>query len=233
MPLQTTALFEGYAEKNKNHLTLLVAQALMPIAVAADPVDKIMRLMQAGDVAPCVDFFCYHTTRLTVDGNWEVASPFKNNAKILVKALAYMDEAHVDYLLQFPGTPAGLNNQQFVHIPLRRILSRDYLTIPLLQTMLGKGLRVVKKEHLHETLPNYGYNITTTTLSIIFDPGLQKIPTSISMRWPSAANVQVIGANILWPRDMLNTPGFASNHNLSHALYIEEASDEDAWEKDH
>ena len=184
-----------------------------------------MSLMQAGDVAPSVDFFSYHTTRLTADGNWEVASPFKHNAKILVKALAYMDEAHVDYLLQFPGTPAGLNNQQFVHIPLRRVLSRDYLTIPLLQTMLGKGLRVLKNERLHETLPNYGYNITTTTLSVVFDPGLRKVPTSISMRWPSAANVQVVGTSILWPRDMLNKP------DISNALYMED--DEDAWEGHH
>jgi len=220
MSLQTTVLFQGYAEKNKNDLTLLVAQALLPIALQANPVEKIMRLMQAGHVAPSVDFFSYHTTRLTTDGNWEVQSPYKKNAKILVKALAYMDEAHVDYLLRFPTTPAALNNKQFNNIPLRRVLSRDYLTIPLLQTMLGKGLRVLKEEHLHETLPNYGYDITTTTLSIVFDPALKKVPTSISMRWPSAANVVSIGTNIVWPRTMLNDP-----------IGLEE--DEDAWESHH
>jgi hypothetical protein len=214
MPFETTMLFDKYSEKNKDTLTLLVAQALMSIAVEYDPVQSLMKMYAAGDVAPCVDFMVYHTTRLTADGNKTVSSPFKDNSLILVKALAYMDEAHVDYLLRFPKTPAALNNQQFLHIPLRRVLGRYYLTISLLQTMLVKGLRVIKRVHLHEELPDYGYDITTTTLSIVFDPSLQKIPTSIAMRWPDAVNVTAIRANshdkgvwaIMWPQRMQHDP---------------------------
>lgn len=199
-------LFDKYSDKNKDTLTLLVAQALMSIAVEYDPVQSLIKMYQAGDVAPCVDFMVYHTTRLTTDGNRPVSSPFKDNSLILVKALAYMDEAHVDYLLRFPKTPAALNNQQFLHIPLRRVLGRYYQTIPLLQTMLGKGLRVIKRVHLHEALPDYGYDITTTTLSIVFDPSLKKVPTSIAMRWPDAVNVWPMRVDrdwsIMWPQRM-------------------------------
>jgi hypothetical protein len=203
-------LFDKYSDKNKDTLTLLVAQALMSIAVEYDPAHTLMKMYEAGDVAPCVDFMVYHSTRLTADGNTSVRSPFKDNSMILVKALAYMDEAHVDYLLNFPKTPAALNNHQFLHIPLRRVLSRYYLTITLLQTMLGKGLRVIQRVHLHEALPDYGYDITTTTLSIVFDPSLQKIPTSIAARWPDAVNVRPMRVDqewsIMWPQRMQHEP---------------------------
>jgi hypothetical protein len=232
MPLQTTMLFNSYADKNKNDLTLLVAQALLPIALELDPVGNLIRQYDLGVIAPSVNFFSYHSTRLTSDGNDIVDSPFKQGAKIHVKALAYMDEAHVDHLLRYPTTPAKLNNQQFLHIPLRRVLSNDYLTIPLLQVMLGKGLRVLKNEYVYETLPNYGYNITSTTLSIVFDPKLTRIPTSICMRWPDAVNVKSVGTkHIMWPRGMYPELLQAQDHHLSHHLYMEDA--EDDWDTQH
>ena len=207
MSLETSMLFHNHAEKNKNVLTLLVAQALFPMALNADPVSNLILQYEKGVVGPSVDFFSYHSTRLTTDGNYMVDSPYKKDAKILVKALAYMDEAHVDYLLQYPNTPAKLNNQQFVHMPLRRVFSNDYQTLPLLQAMLGRGLRVLKREQKREALSLYGYDITTTTLSVVFDPKLQKVPTSICMKWPSALNVKVVWIGgvwtILWPQSML------------------------------
>ena len=225
-------LFDNFADRNKNALTLLVAQALLPIALSVDPVASIMAQYEDGVIAPSVDFFTYPSTRLTADGNRAVKSPYKENATILVKSLAYMDEAHVDYLLRFPSTPLALDNQQFIYTPLRRLFSKDYLTIPLLQAMLGKGLRVLKREHLTESLPDYGYDITTTTLSIVFDPKLSHIPTSIYMRWPGAVNIKSIqgtdNLHILWPKSMepVTVNATYNNHNLSHSLYM----DEEAWE---
>jgi hypothetical protein len=90
--------------------------------------------------------------------------------------------------------------------------------------MLGKGLRVIKKEHLHEPLPDYGYDITTTTLSIIFDPKRTYIPTAIYMRWPSAINVPTVRVGNspmpFWPPTMYETP-----MGDTHKIYAE-----DSWE---
>lgn len=229
--LQTNQLFEDYADKNKNALTLLVAQALLPIALQANPVANLIEQYKHGVVAPSVNFFSYYSTRLTADGNTVVNSPYKDNAKILVKALAYMDEAHVDYLLRFPTTPAALNNPQFMHIPLRRVLGKDYLTISLLQAMLGKGLRVLKNEYVYETLPDYGYSITNTTLSIVFDPKLSRIPTAVYMRWPTAVNIQVTDAgHIMWPREMWpHGPSHGGLHEMSHSLYMDE--EDNSWDR--
>jgi hypothetical protein len=229
--LQNNQLFQDYAEKNKNALTLLVAQALLPIALQANPVANLMEQYNYGVVGPSVNFFSYYSTRLTADGNSVVNSPYKADAKILVKALAYMDEAHVDYLLRFPATPTALNNPQFMHIPLRRVLGKDYLTISLLQAMLGKGLRVLKNEYVYERLPDYGYSITHTTLSIVFDPKLCRIPTAVYMRWPTAVNIKVAeNGNIMWPRELWpQEKEHVELHEMSHSLYMDE--EENDWDR--
>jgi len=225
MALDTTRLFQNYIDKDRDAVTLLVAQSLLALAVESDPVAKLTEQYREGISAPSVDFFCYPSTRLTTSGDTVLPSPFKPGAKILVKHLAYMDEAHVSYLLRYATTPASLNNHSFLHIPLRSVLGKTYHTIALLQAMLGKGLRIIKKEHLHEPLPDYGYDITTTTLSIVFDPKRIYIPSAIYMRWPSAINVptaRLSGAPVpIWP-PRLKTEVMAS----AHKIYEEES-----WER--
>jgi hypothetical protein len=227
MALDTTRLFENYIDKDRDAVTLLVAQSLLALAVESDPVAKLTEQYREGISAPSVDFFCYPSTRLTTSGDTVLPSPFKPGAKILVKHLAYMDEAHVSHLLRYPSTPLALNNHSFLHIPLRTVLGKTYHTIALLQAMLGKGLRVIKKEHLHEPLPDYGYDITTTTLSIVFDPKRTYIPTAIYMRWPSAINVPTVRVGsspmALWPPTMYETP-----MGDAHKIYVE-----DSWESNH
>lgn len=225
MALDTTRLFQNYIDKDRDAVTLLVAQSLLALAVESDPVTKLTQQYQEGISAPSVDFFCYPSTRLTTSGDTVLPSPFKPGAKILVKHLAYMDEAHVSHLLRYATTPAALNNHSFLHIPLRSVLGKTYHTIALLQAMLGKGLRIIKKEHLHEPLPDYGYDITTTTLSIVFDPKRIYIPTAIYMRWPSAINVPTARYGdtpvAIWP-PRLHTEVMGS----AHKIYEEES-----WER--
>ena len=224
MALDTTRLFTNYVDKDRDAVTLLVAQALLALAVESDPVTKLIEQYREGITAPSVDFFCYPSTRLTANGDTVLPSPFKPGAKILVKHLAYMDEAHVSHLLRYPTTPFALNNHSFLHIPLRTLLGKSYHTIALLQAMLGKGLRIIKKEHLHEPLPDYGYDITTTTLSIVFDPKNAYIPTAIYMRWPSAINVPTVRVGNspmpFWPPTMYEAP-----MGDAHKIYAE-----DSWE---
>ena len=225
MALDTTRLFQNYVDKDRDAVTLLVAQSLLALALESDPVTKLTEQYHEGITAPSVDFFCYPSTRLTANGDTVLPSPFKPGAKILVKHLAYMDEAHVSHLLRYPTTPLALNNHSFLHIPLRTLLGKSYHTIALLQAMLGKGLRIIKKEHLHEPLPDYGYDITTTTLSIVFDPKRIYIPTAIYMRWPSAINVPTARYGdtpvAIWP-PLLKTEVMAS----AHKIYEEES-----WER--
>ena len=227
MALDTTRLFQNYVDKDRDAVTLLVAQALLALAVESDPVTKLTQQYREGITAPSVDFFCYPSTRLTANGDTVLPSPFKPGAKILVKHLAYMDEAHVSHLLRYPNTPLALNNHSFLHIPLRTLLGKSYHTIALLQAMLGKGLRIIKKEHLHEPLPDYGYDITTTTLSIVFDPKNAYIPTAIYMRWPSAVNVPTarLGDTSVpvWPHSIREEP-----MGEAHEVYEEES-----WERHH
>jgi hypothetical protein len=225
MALDTTRLFTNYVDKDRDAVTLLVAQALLALAVESDPVTKLIEQYREGISAPSVDFFCYPSTRLSTNGDTVLPSPFKPGAKILVKHLAYMDEAHVSHLLRYPTTPFALNNHSFLHIPLRTLLSKSYHTIALLQAMLGKGLRVIRKEHLHEPLPEYGYDITTTTLSIVFDPKNAYIPTAIYMRWPGAINVPTARLGntpvAIWP------PRFHTEAmGEAHKVY-----DEESWER--
>ena len=227
MALDTTRLFQNYVDKDRDALTLLVAQSLLALALESDPVTKLTEQYREGITAPSVDFFCYPSTRLTTSGDTVLPSPFKPGAKILVKHLAYMDEAHVSHLLRYPTTPFALNNHSFLHIPLRTLLSKSYHTIALLQAMLGKGLRVIRKEHLHEPLPDYGYDITTTTLSIVFDPKRTYIPTAIYMRWPSAVNVPTTRVGntpvAIWPHSIREEP-----MGEAHEIYEEES-----WERHH
>jgi hypothetical protein len=227
MALDTTRLFTNYVDKDRDAVTLLVAQSLLALAVESNPVTKLIEQYREGITAPSVDFFCYPSTRLTASGDTVLPSPFKPGAKILVKHLAYMDEAHVSHLLRYPSTPAALNNHSFLHIPLRTLLGKSYHTIALLQAMLGKGLRIIRKEHLHEPLPDYGYDITTTTLSIVFDPKRSYIPTAIYMRWPSAVNVPTarLGDTSVpvWPHSIREEP-----MGQTHQVYEEES-----WERHH
>jgi hypothetical protein len=227
MALDTTRLFTNYVDKDRDAVTLLVAQSLLALAVESNPVTKLIEQYREGITAPSVDFFCYPSTRLTASGDTVLPSPFKPGAKILVKHLAYMDEAHVSHLLRYPSTPAALNNHSFLHIPLRTLLGKSYHTIALLQAMLGKGLRIIRKEHLHEPLPDYGYDITTTTLSIVFDPKRSYIPTAIYMRWPSAVNVPTarLGDTSVpvWPHSIREEP-----MGEAHEVYEEES-----WERHH
>jgi len=224
MALDTTRLFTNYVDKDRDAVTLLVAQALLALAVESDPVTKLIEQYREGIAAPSVDFFCYPSTRLTASGDTVLPSPFKPGAKILVKHLAYMDEAHVSHLLRYPTTPFALNNHSFLHIPLRTLLGKSYHTIALLQAMLGKGLRIIRKEHLHEALPDYGYDITTTTLSIVFDPKNAYIPTAIYMRWPSAINVPTARVGHtpvpIWPASMYEMP-----MGDTHKIYAEDSWD--------
>lgn len=227
MALDTTRLFTNYVDKDRDAVTLLVAQALLALAVESDPVTKLTEQYREGITAPSVDFFCYPSTRLTASGDTVLPSPFKPGAKILVKHLAYMDEAHVSHLLRYPTTPLALNNDSFLHIPLRTLLGKTYHTIALLQAMLGKGLRIIRKEHLHEPLPDYGYDITTTTLSIVFDPKKAHIPTAIYMRWPGAINVPTVRVGHtpvpIWPHSIREEP-----MGEAHQMY-----DEESWERHH
>jgi len=227
MALDTTRLFQNYIDKDRDAVTLLVAQSLLALAVESDPVAKLTQQYREGISAPSVDFFCYPSTRLTTSGETVLPSPFKPGAEILVKHLAYMDEAHVSHLLRYATTPAALNNHRFLHIPLRTVLGKSYYTIALLQAMLGKGLRIIKKEHLHEPLPDYGYDITTTTLSIVFDPKNAYIPTAIYMRWPGAINVPTVRVGHtpvpIWPQ-RFHTEAMGD----AHRVYAE-----DSWERHH
>jgi hypothetical protein len=185
MALDTTRLFQNYVDKDRDAVTLLVAQSLLALALESDPVTKLTQQYREGISAPSVDFFCYPSTRLTASGDTVLPSPFKPGAKILVKHLAYMDEAHVSHLL------------------------------------------VIRKEHLHEPLPDYGYDITTTTLSIVFDPKRTYIPTAIYMRWPSAVNVPTTRVGntpvAIWPHSIREEP-----MGEAHEVYEEES-----WERHH